>query len=229
MPLMRERDVELPLDALDRAPVERGLEGAALHPPPPGGHEALGDVALAPAVVRGVDGQAERGVAVGDGALDMVVDPGLVAAHIELKEPQRVGRRRRQVLEPGIADRAQHMRRRRTPRRRAPPRRRPADESSPASRPERAPPASAACARTRSTDASTLLTSRSTRGRNAIGSSAMRLRRSVVSVSAAADDVVPVVLVQVLPRLGDDLVQIEKVARVGRGVVDGLRGMCALA
>ena len=35
----------------------------------------------------------------------------------------------------------------------------------------------------RSTDASILLTSRSTRGRNAIVSSAMRLRRSVVSVS----------------------------------------------
>ena len=37
----------------------------------------------------------------------------------------------------------------------------------------------------RSTDASTLLTSVSTRGRNAIASSAMRFRRSVVSVSAA--------------------------------------------
>jgi len=45
-----------------------------LHPPPPGGHEALGDVALAPAVMRRVDGEAERGIAVRNGALDMIVD-----------------------------------------------------------------------------------------------------------------------------------------------------------
>ena len=74
-----------------------GLERAALHAPPPGGHEALGDVALAPAVVGGVDGQAERRVAVLDGARDVVVDPGVVAAHIELVEAQRVGRRRRRA------------------------------------------------------------------------------------------------------------------------------------
>ena len=70
-----------------------GLERAALHPAPAGGDEALGDVALAPAVMGGVDGEAERRVAVGDGALDVIVDPGLVAAHIELVEPQRIGRR----------------------------------------------------------------------------------------------------------------------------------------
>ena len=37
----------------------------------------------------------------------------------------------------------------------------------------------------------------------------------------AADDVVPIVLVQVLARLGDDLMQIEKIARLGGRVVDG--------
>ena len=65
-----------------------------------------------------------------------------------------------------------------------------------------------------------MLTSRSTRGRNAIASSARRLRRSVVSVSVAADDVVPVVLVEILPRLGDDLVQVAGIAGCRRGVVD---------
>ena len=44
---------------------------------------------------------------------------------------------------------------------------------------------------------------------------------ATMAVLHAADDVVPVVLVQVLPRLGDDLMQIEKVARGDRGVVDG--------
>ena len=44
---------------------------------------ALGDVALAPAVAVGVDGQAKRVIALVDGAADMVVDPLGVAAHIE--------------------------------------------------------------------------------------------------------------------------------------------------
>ena len=42
----------------------------------------------------------------------------------------------------------------------------------------------------------------------------------------AADDVVPIVLVQVLPRLGDDLMQIEKVGRKRLDVVSrGFLGM----
>ena len=60
--------------------------------------------------MRRVDGEAERGVAVRNGALDMIVDPGLVAADVELVEPQRVGCRCCQLLQPGIADRAEHMR-----------------------------------------------------------------------------------------------------------------------
>src|SRR5262249_9435971 len=107
--LDRERDLEPRLDALDRAPVERRLEGAALHASSPRGHEALGDVALAPAVMGGVDGQAERGIAVRDRALDVIVDPGFVAAHVELEEAQRIGRRGREIFEPGIADRAEHV------------------------------------------------------------------------------------------------------------------------
>ena len=70
------------------------------------------------------------------------------------------------------------------------------------------------------TDASTLLTSRSTRGRNA-----MRVERHAVAPQRGlgfrpADDVVPVVLVEVLPRLGDELMQVVQVARRRRGVVD---------
>ena len=37
----------------------------------------------------------------------------------------------------------------------------------------------------------------------------------------APDDIVPIVLVQVLPRLGDDLMQVEKVAGRSRDIVGG--------
>ena len=63
-----ERDLEFALDALDRAPIERVLEVAAAGAAPAAGDVALGDVALAPAVMGGVDGQAERRVFAGDGA-----------------------------------------------------------------------------------------------------------------------------------------------------------------
>src|SRR6202034_3560028 len=63
-----ERDLELALDALDRAPIERGLEFAARGAATPAGDVALGDVALAPAVMGGIDGQTKHAVFVGDGA-----------------------------------------------------------------------------------------------------------------------------------------------------------------
>src|SRR6202030_29297 len=107
--LDRQRNVEAFLEALDRAPVERGLELAARRPPAPGYDMALGDVALAPAVDRGVDGEAEGAVAVRDRARRVVVDPGLVAAHIKLEEAQRVRGGLRDLLEAGLAHRAQHM------------------------------------------------------------------------------------------------------------------------
>ncbi len=59
-----------------------------------------------------------------------------------------------------------------------------------------------------SVDPSTLATLRSTRGRNAISSSAMRLRRMVVSVSAGADDIVPCVLVEPGAGFSDEFVEI---------------------
>src|SRR5947209_536442 len=60
--------------------------------------------------MRGVDGQRERRVAVVDRALDAVLDKGLVAADIELVDAQRIGRRLRDVLQPRLGYRAQHMR-----------------------------------------------------------------------------------------------------------------------
>ena len=69
---------------------------------------ALGEVALAPAVVVEIDGEAERDVAVGDGALDVVLDPGRVAADVELEDLGVIvaGRHR---LEARRALRAQHV------------------------------------------------------------------------------------------------------------------------
>ena len=57
----------------------------------------------------GVDGETEDAVLVGDGAGDMIVDPGRVAAHIELEHPKRVGRCLSHAFEARVADRAQHM------------------------------------------------------------------------------------------------------------------------
>ena len=197
-----------------------GLEGAALHASPPGGHEPLGDVALAPAVMGGVDGQAERRIAVRDGALDMIVDPGLVAAHIELKQPQRVGRRRRQLLEPGIADRAEHVAGAELP-----------DAAHDRGGAQRVKAFQRADRRQHDRQAQ-LAPELADRGidladvaqhprpeRDRVERHAVAPQRGLAL--GPADDVVPVVLVQVLARLGDDLMQIEKIARIGRRVVDG--------
>ena len=53
----------------------------------------------------------------------------------------------------------------------------------------------------------------------------MRVERHAVAPQRGlgfrpADDVVPVVLVEVLPRLGDELMEVVQVARRRRGVVD---------
>src|SRR5262249_20797787 len=92
-----EGNIEFLLDALDGGPAERGLKPGARPPPAAGGDKALGDIALAAAVVRDIDGEAEAGIAVRNRALDVVVDPGGIAAHVELKEPARVRCRLRPV------------------------------------------------------------------------------------------------------------------------------------
>src|SRR5438270_3386088 len=79
-----ERNWETLFDSLHRLPVEAGLEGAALDPAAARGDEALGDVALAPAVMGGIDGKTESRIVVLDCALHMIIYPGGVAPHIEL-------------------------------------------------------------------------------------------------------------------------------------------------
>ena len=80
--LERERDLEPILDALARAPIKRRLEAAAGNAAPTGGLVALGDVALPPAIDRGIDGKAECQITVVDRATDIVVDEGVVAADV---------------------------------------------------------------------------------------------------------------------------------------------------
>ena len=193
---------------------------AVLHPPASGGDEALGDVALAPAVVRGVDREGERRIAVLDRALDMVVHPVGVAAHVKLIEAQRIGRDPGELFEPRIADRAQHMSDAELPggahdRRRA--RRMEAFERADRREDQRQPHLAAELHGRGIDVADVAQDARAERE---------RLQRHAVAPQRglglrSADDVVPVVLVEVLPRLGDDLMQVEKIAHLGRRVVDG--------
>src|SRR5262249_47376509 len=73
-----QRYPELVLDQFDRAPIQPLLETAAGRPDPAFAHIALGDVALAPAVMRGVDRETKGGIAAGDRAADPVLDKGIV-------------------------------------------------------------------------------------------------------------------------------------------------------
>ncbi len=59
-----ERNFELRFHALDGAPIERHLELAAGGAAAAAGGVALGEIALAPAVMGGIDGETERGIAV---------------------------------------------------------------------------------------------------------------------------------------------------------------------
>src|ERR1700679_499719 len=87
-----QRDFKLVLDQLHGAPFKPLLEIAAGGAGAAGADVALGDIALAPAVMRGVDGEAKCGVTVCQRTTDMVLDEGVVAADIELIEAQRAGR-----------------------------------------------------------------------------------------------------------------------------------------
>src|SRR5678815_5319915 len=66
-------------------------------------------ITLAPAVGGDVDRKAKRGKAVVPRALDEVVDPGVVAAHVELEGADGL-RCRRRFLEAGLAHRREHLR-----------------------------------------------------------------------------------------------------------------------
>src|SRR5207244_7258905 len=103
-----QRDVVEILETLHVIPVERGLKLVAGGPRAPGLDEAPGQIPLAAAVDGGVYGEAERGVAVVLRALDVVVHPRVVAAHVELEDAAVVGRRRDR-LAARVTDRAQHL------------------------------------------------------------------------------------------------------------------------
>ncbi len=156
--------------------------------------------------MRGVHGQAERGVAVRNRALDVIVDPGLVAAHIELKEAQRIGRRRRQIFEPGIADRAQHVR---GPERVDGAHHRlgaggvKALERADRRKHHREPKRASELAHRGIDLADVAQHPRPERDR--VERHAVAPQRGLGF--GAPDDVVPIVLIEVLPRLGDDLMQ----------------------
>src|SRR3954471_148113 len=85
-----DRDLRQSLDALDVAPVEPRLIDPRVADPDAAALVPLRDIALAPTVAVGVDRQAERVVAAVHRAPDMVVDPRLVAAHIELEDAEPV-------------------------------------------------------------------------------------------------------------------------------------------
>jgi hypothetical protein len=88
--------------------VQARLEIIGLGRPARGRHVALGKVALAPAVVVEIDGEAECDVAIGDGPLDVVLDPAGVATDVELEDLGVIvaGRHRLQARR---ALRAQHV------------------------------------------------------------------------------------------------------------------------
>src|ERR1700704_2335203 len=83
-----QRYLELVLDQFHGAPLQPLLEVAAGGADAAGADVTLGDIALAPAVMRGVDGQAERGISARYRATDAVFDKGVAAANIELKNTQ---------------------------------------------------------------------------------------------------------------------------------------------
>src|SRR5687767_4375053 len=111
----------LVLKSLDVVPREAGLEGGAFHGArAPGFDEPPDDVSLAPAVMGDVDRQAKSAIAVVLRAAHVIVDPGVVAAHVEL-EYADIARRARRFLEPRLAHGREHLRNaelRRRPRRR---------------------------------------------------------------------------------------------------------------
>ncbi len=66
-----------------------------------------------------------------------------------------------------------------------------------------------------------MLTSRSTRGRNAIEFEPQTIAPQRCLGFDATDDVVPVILIEVLSRFGDKLMQVEEFGGFAGDVVDG--------
>src|SRR5580698_4904198 len=104
-----QRNLVLVLDELDGAPIQPLLEVAAGSAQAAFADVAFGDIALAAAVMRGVDSQAERGVAAGDRARDAIFDKGVVTPDIELIDAQRVRRGLGDLLQSRLRHRTQHV------------------------------------------------------------------------------------------------------------------------
>ena len=217
----RERYLELAFHAFDRAPIERHLEVAALHAAASGGDVPLGEVALAPAVMRGVDRDAKRRVFVFDRAFDVVVGPSGVATDVELEHAQRVGRRLGNLFEARIAHRAEHVRDAKLGRR--PGHRFGAARIKAFQRTNRAEhdgqPQFAAEHFDRRVDLADVAQHPRAK-RNCIERHAIAPQRRFRL--GAADDIVPIVLIEIGARFADDFMQGVKLAR--RGGIDG--GTC---
>ena len=99
----------LVLDQLHGAPFQSLLEVAAGGADTAFADVSLGDIAFAPAVMCGVDGQAERGIAIINRAADDVFDKGVVAADIELIDAERIGRGLGGRLKSRLGHRTQHV------------------------------------------------------------------------------------------------------------------------
>src|SRR5258706_88737 len=108
-PLDHQRYLVLVLDQFHCAPLQSLLEVAAGGSAAAGADVTLGDIALASAVMRGINGQAEGGVSAGDRSADLVFDEVVVAADIELKNAQRARRCLGDFLQARLGHRAQHM------------------------------------------------------------------------------------------------------------------------
>jgi hypothetical protein len=207
--LERKRNLELVLEPFDGSPIERRLKVAARRTSPAGRDVALGNIALAPAVDRGVDGEAERAIAVVNRARDEIVDEGVVTAHVELEDAQRVGRGFRGFFQPRIAHRAEHMSNSKllgTPHHGCRPLRMESFETAHGckhhGKPQPAPEPLDRCV-------DLAHVAQHPRPEGAC------VERHAIALECGlgfgrTDNVVPVVLVQVLPGLGDDFVQVEE-------------------
>ena len=81
-----DRQFVLGLEAIHLLPGERCLKFNTLHPRAPGLGEAARDIPFAPAIDRGIHGEAEGIIACRDRAIRVIINEVVVAAHIKLED-----------------------------------------------------------------------------------------------------------------------------------------------
>ena len=91
------------LEAINLLPGKGGLKFNALHPRAPGLGEAARDIAFAPAIDRGIHGEAEGVIAGSDRTIRVIINEAVIAAHIKLEDlgARRIGRG---FLKPRLGD-----------------------------------------------------------------------------------------------------------------------------